>query len=421
MRLKFCLLFVLALASSGIFVEGADSQQIAYAPEEATLIKLIAEMYGEYDQFWTEVERISEAEQQSAYMHEHDPAKTYVPKLLDFEQRHEGSFVGLMALRKLIHLGGAYGDLESPAAQGRRDAVNRLSRYAGFEELPEILRYLDGSGSEPQTARYLRKLAEDGNATPRNREFAKLMLARCMLDMRDGREHAERRLEKIIEGDALAYPTERDQLTARLERLPDDLTLRAWQAEAGQILQALLVSGREYRQPAVQNVDPKYYLVKFDPERTKTMPRITEIAEGLLFKEGHLRMGKPAPDLDVRLLSGENWSLAKQRGKVVVIQFSFAGCGPCEEMYPGLRELQKSPDVATLGIMADEQRSMTERAVTEGKLTWNIHWDGWRGPIATRWAVIAFPTVYVIDRRGNIAGIDLREPELTKQVEELLR
>jgi thiol-disulfide isomerase/thioredoxin len=156
------------------------------------------------------------------------------------------------------------------------------------------------------------------------------------------------------------------------------------------------------------------------------MPLISEMADGLLFRELHLRAGKPAPNLNVALVSGQNWSLSGQRGKVVIIQFSFNGCGPCEAMYKDLREIQQThgKHVAILSIMHDEKFADTEEAVSKGKITWNAHWDGFRGPVATRWAVQGFPTVYLFDTNGNLVGpgvCDLRGKELKDMVDQLLK
>ncbi len=153
------------------------------------------------------------------------------------------------------------------------------------------------------------------------------------------------------------------------------------------------------------------------------MPLVKELAAGLLFKEQHLREGKPAPDLKLQLVSGEDWSLADQRGKTVIIQFSFKGCGPCEAMYPDLRELAAAhkEKLAILSIMVDEKKADTTDAVNSGKLAWNVHWDGDRGPIATQWAVPSFPTVYVIGPDGRIVSNGLRGNQLKAKIAELTR
>ena len=107
----------------------------------------------------------------------------------------------------------------------------------------------------------------------------------------------------------------------------------------------------------------------------------------------------------------------------MVIQFSFKGCGPCEAMYPDLQEIQKDygAKVSILSIMADEKQSTTEEAVKLGTLSWDVHWDGFRGPLATRWAVSYHPTVYVLDTKGFVAGQDLRGKQLKQKVAELVK
>jgi hypothetical protein len=69
--------------------------------------------------------------------------------------------------------------------------------------------------------------------------------------------------------------------------------------------------------------------------------------------------------------------------------------------------------------MADETRDITEESVAQGKLPWSVCWDGYRGPIATRWAVIGFPTIYVVDPKGKIAGIGLRGEALKQRIAEI--
>jgi cytochrome oxidase Cu insertion factor (SCO1/SenC/PrrC family) len=91
-------------------------------------------------------------------------------------------------------------------------------------------------------------------------------------------------------------------------------------------------------------------------------------------------------------------------------------------MYPDLRELQEThaDRLSIVSIMCDEHRADAEEGVTTGKLTWNVHWDGKRGPVATRWAVTSFPTVYIIDPLGRIAEMNLRGEELRAEIARLL-
>jgi thiol-disulfide isomerase/thioredoxin len=172
----------------------------------------------------------------------------------------------------------------------------------------------------------------------------------------------------------------------------------------------------------ITKIDPNATLIRRD-DKPNTNPPFAEMADGLLFKQQHLKSGKRAPELKLKLLDGRDWSLHTQRGRVVIIQFSFKGCGPCEAMYPDLRELAAAhpDDLVILSIMADKEKQDSVEAVESGKVTWNVYWDGNRGPTNTRWGVRGYPTVYIIDKQGRVAGYDdLRGEQLKQKIAELI-
>jgi thiol-disulfide isomerase/thioredoxin len=419
-RIAFLVVIFLA-ANAGVSLadEPAASKFVATA-DETELIDLINSLFCKYDKLYAELEKFSDLKQRFQFFDEHDPAKEVAPQLLAFEQRHPRTEVGLMALRRINLMIDNRSAGDDPLQETRRQALQRLLDYADSPVLPEILRYF-ASGLYDSTAdQVLRALAADPKADPTNREFARVMMAECMLAAKDYYELIETRTHEIALGGAELWAGEKDDHMKMRTRFPNLAQVQAWEAEAAEILRSIANSGEQFRQPAVSGVDPKWYLIRFDAEQTKTMPLLSGMAEGLLFKELHLKLGKPAPDLNIALVSGDQWSLADQRGKVVVIQFSFKGCGPCEAMYPELRELEATHKnrLAVLSIMADQNKTDTDESVAEGKLTWNVCFDGWRGPVATRWAVRSFPTVYVVDREGQIAATTRRD--LKKKVTELL-
>jgi peroxiredoxin len=420
MTSRIALLVLFAVANAAISASEPSTDNFVPAVEQSELIELIDSLYRKYESVHAEIEKLSDLKQRIKFYDDHDPAKEVAPQLLAFEQRHPRTEVGLMALRRLNLLIDNRSASDNPLQETRRQVLRRLLDYADSPVLPEILRYLASGLYDSTTDDFLRALTTDPHADPTNREFAKLTIAECRLAAADYYELIERRTREIAAGDAELWSGEKDDHTQMKARFPELAQIQAWQAEAVELLDSIAKSGKDFHQPAVQRVDPKWHIIRFDSERTKAMPLLSAMAEGLLFKESHLSLGRPAPDLNIALVSGDRWSLADQRGKVVVIQFSFKGCGPCEAMYPELRELQAKHKhrLAVLSVMADENRADTDGAVTEGKLTWNVHWDGWRGPVATRWAVRSFPTVYIIDRQGKIAATNRRD--LTKIVAELI-
>jgi len=73
-----------------------------------------------------------------------------------------------------------------------------------------------------------------------------------------------------------------------------------------------------------------------------------------------------------------------------------------------------------LGINSDQSRSALKKIMDEQHLTWPQIFDGMPGPIAKRWNVHAWPTIYILDQEGAIRYRDVRDAELEKAVNTLL-
>jgi thiol-disulfide isomerase/thioredoxin len=421
------ILAAVAVAAAPLIARAADqevnSEKFAGTPAEMELIEVIDTLYQQYETRYAKADEITDPIQKDKFYRENDPATQAVPRLLEFESEHQGTNIGLMALRRLVLLGAGSGDPDSAATRGRREAFKRLPKYAEHPLLVEILRYVTAGATDQATEKLLRPLIQNPDADGLVREFSKLTLAEWMISCLNGRERTEDRLQELRDGAATRFPTEQQFLARALEIYASMPQMQSWESEALDLLREIAQSGHDLRQPSVKGLDQRWNLIRIDDEATQTMPRLSELAEGVLFKELHLRVGKPAPDLDLTLVNDQTWSLQAERGKVVIIMFSFKGCGPCEAMYPDLRELQEASadSLSILSIMADENRQDTLDAVAEGKLTWNVHWDGRRGPLATRWAVRGFPEIYVIDRSGEVAGYELRGQELRDKVAQLAK
>src|SRR5262245_16964199 len=57
-----------------------------------------------------------------------------------------------------------------------------------------------------------------------------------------------------------------------------------------------------------------------------------------------------------------------------------------------------------VGVNSDKDRAATRKVCAEQEITWRSFWDGGStaGPIATRWNVQSWPTLYLIDGNGII-------------------
>jgi len=94
-------------------------------------------------------------------------------------------------------------------------------------------------------------------------------------------------------------------------------------------------------------------------------------------------------------------------------------------MYPHERSLVKrlaGKPFALIGINSDSDRAALKKVLEKENISWRSFWDGGstQGPIATRWNVTGWPTIYVLDGKGVIRYRDVREKELDEAVDKLL-
>ena|SRR5262245_32397887 len=92
-------------------------------------------------------------------------------------------------------------------------------------------------------------------------------------------------------------------------------------------------------------------------------------------------------------------------------------------MYPHERSLvtkHAGKPFAILGVNSDQDRDELKKVLEKERITWRSFWDSRGGPIARRWNVWSWPTVYVLDHRGVIRGKSLRGVDLERLVDELV-
>lgn len=84
----------------------------------------------------------------------------------------------------------------------------------------------------------------------------------------------------------------------------------------------------------------------------------------------------------------------------------------------------KDKPFALVGINSDGDRSVLQKIIKEQKINYRNAVDGsTSGPIATKWNVHGWPTVYVIDGQGMIRNkfIGVDPKVLTEAIEKLLK
>ena len=94
-------------------------------------------------------------------------------------------------------------------------------------------------------------------------------------------------------------------------------------------------------------------------------------------------------------------------------------------MYPHERSLvarMKDKPFTILGVNSDPAERY-KKAIKENEITWPSFWDGGStgGPIATKWAVSGWPTIYVLDAQGVIRYTNVRGEAMDEAVDALMK
>jgi peroxiredoxin len=141
-----------------------------------------------------------------------------------------------------------------------------------------------------------------------------------------------------------------------------------------------------------------------------------------------LTVGKVAPEISGRDLDGRALRLSDFRGKVVVLTFSGDWCGICRAQYPYqrlLQDLYRDQPFAIVSVNSDTSAAIAREAKANAGLSYRTWWDGYGtsktdGPIAASYNIYGWPTTYVLDERGVIRFVDLRQEDLLKGVRQLM-
>ncbi|MGH9840129.1 MAG: redoxin domain-containing protein [Blastocatellia bacterium] len=128
----------------------------------------------------------------------------------------------------------------------------------------------------------------------------------------------------------------------------------------------------------------------------------------------------PAPQFKVTALDGKTYDLKSLRGKIVVLNMWFIGCGPCRKEIPALNAIArefKTRDVVFLAPAPDLPDALKDFLKTTA-FDYNIvpQADG----LLDLFNIAHFPTHIVIDREGQVellmVGARQRAPEEVRRV-----
>lgn len=145
--------------------------------------------------------------------------------------------------------------------------------------------------------------------------------------------------------------------------------------------------------------------------------------------------GKPAPTFTIPDNKGNEVSLIDFKGKYILIDFWFSGCGPCRVDIPFLKQIiddYRHRNIIFISISIDKQMSDWVKILKEGYILENkqvlfedkANWIHLHDPkirvVAQKFLIAGYPTYLLIDPKGCFVNANCERPSRQDKLRNLL-
>lgn len=149
--------------------------------------------------------------------------------------------------------------------------------------------------------------------------------------------------------------------------------------------------------------------------------------EILLNKLKQVANGTPAPELLINDINYQPVSLKNTlKGKIGIVYFWASTCPHCMEHTPQVYEVYKkykSKGLEVYSVSLDSDYSAWLKAIQDMKIEWiNVsELKGWKSECINAYALERTPTIFLVDRQGNILDKNFRPAELEEKLKQYLQ
>lgn len=166
---------------------------------------------------------------------------------------------------------------------------------------------------------------------------------------------------------------------------------------------------------------------EFDNEPFNKIKELEVFPEILKKIDENIGIDKAAKDFTLTDVDGNEYTLSKLKGKVVLVDFWATWCPPCRKEIPLLveyyNELNKK-GFEILGISLDPKNTLEDvkKFMEKEKMEWPVFYSGkgWFDDTSKMHGVNSIPSTWLIDKKGVLRYFALHGEDIKIKVEELL-
>ncbi len=146
----------------------------------------------------------------------------------------------------------------------------------------------------------------------------------------------------------------------------------------------------------------------------KNYVAIAESQYQQLMAAQRIKVGSPAPDINLPSPDGKEFKLSDLKGKVVLLDFWASWCRPCRMENPNVVKVYnkyKDQGFTVYSVSLDRSKDRWAQAIQADGLSWDYHVSDlkyWASDPAKTYGVRGIPKTFLIDREGKIAEVGLR-------------